>query len=386
MRDGALSSSWRTVDHPVRLTRHGPLVEIRGRLYALRWTALDDAVELPAFAGAGPRRELGRVPGGAAPVPRALAELRLRRRGRPHRVVLGGPPAHPPRAATARGPTRAPSPDGDWIGYVPVRRRCPTSWIRPSGRIVTANNRLVGTDYPARVTRGGIGPWRAAALFESLEARDGMDGRRHGAAAGRAAVDPPPRPGARAAGGGGPPSRRRGVGRGRGEMSGLGRPHGAGQPRRRRWPSPPSAPSGERVIGAARRARCPSRREPQPARVAAIHRLVLERPPALGAGRRRRLGRRAARRVAATRRATGRAALGDDRARWTLGRDEPHGRRPSAGRASGPWAPLLSPPAVEMGGSRAPRRTSCPSRPRARSRAPPCGSWPTSPTPTTRAS
>jgi penicillin amidase len=43
----------------------------------------------------------------------------------------------------------------------------------PSGRIVTANNRLAGTSYPHPVTRGGIGPWRAAAVYERLEAREG---------------------------------------------------------------------------------------------------------------------------------------------------------------------------------------------------------------------
>ena len=51
VREGALSSVWRTVDHVVRSTRRGPLVTIGARQYALRWTALaDDAVELTAFA------------------------------------------------------------------------------------------------------------------------------------------------------------------------------------------------------------------------------------------------------------------------------------------------------------------------------------------------
>src|SRR6185503_20608246 len=35
------------------------------------------------------------------------------------------------------------------------------------------NNRLVGAAYPYKVSRGGVGPWRAAALFEALEARMG---------------------------------------------------------------------------------------------------------------------------------------------------------------------------------------------------------------------
>src|SRR5262249_48784979 len=50
VRDGPLASSWHTVSHRVRATRHGPLIESRGRLYALRWTALEAAPELTAFA------------------------------------------------------------------------------------------------------------------------------------------------------------------------------------------------------------------------------------------------------------------------------------------------------------------------------------------------
>src|SRR5439155_18408445 len=52
VRQGTLSSSWREVEHVVRSTRHGPLVTIGARLYALRWTALEEAVELTAFARA----------------------------------------------------------------------------------------------------------------------------------------------------------------------------------------------------------------------------------------------------------------------------------------------------------------------------------------------
>ena len=43
----------------------------------------------------------------------------------------------------------------------------------PDGRIVTANNRLVGTDYPYVVTKGGIAPYRAHALLTALQAREG---------------------------------------------------------------------------------------------------------------------------------------------------------------------------------------------------------------------
>jgi penicillin amidase len=171
VREGPLSASWRTVEHPVRVSRHGPLVEIRGHLYALRWTALERATELPAFlmanraAGWAEFREaLRRFPGPSqnfvyADVDGHIAWYSAGRLP----VRRGGDGGRPYPGASA---------DGDWLGLVPFEA-LPQLVDPPAGRIVTANNRLVGTDYPYRVTRGGIGPWRAATLFEALESREG---------------------------------------------------------------------------------------------------------------------------------------------------------------------------------------------------------------------
>ena len=171
VRTGPLSSSWRTEPHPVRLSRHGPLVEIDGRVYALRWTALEDAPELTAFAlmdrAAGWddfRAALQEYPGPSqnfvyADVDGHIAwysagRLPLRR---------AGDGARPYDGATS---------DGEWTGFVPFAL-LPHAVDPPSGRLATANNRLVGSDYPYKVTRGGIGPWRAQAIFEALESREG---------------------------------------------------------------------------------------------------------------------------------------------------------------------------------------------------------------------
>jgi len=75
------------------------------------------------------------------------------------------------RSGDGSRPYPGASPDGDWIGYVPFDE-LPHVVDPPGGRIATANNRLVGGDYPYKVTRGGIGPWRAAALFEALESKE----------------------------------------------------------------------------------------------------------------------------------------------------------------------------------------------------------------------
>ena len=172
VRDGSLSSSWRTVDHVVRLTRRGPLVTIAARQYALHWTALsDDAVELTAFARLQRAsswddfREAVKVfPGPSQNFVYADVD------GHIGWYSAGRLPIR--RAGDGSRPYPGAATDGDWLGFVPFDE-LPHVFDPPSGRIVTANNRLVGTDYPYKVTRGGIGPWRAAALFERLESREG---------------------------------------------------------------------------------------------------------------------------------------------------------------------------------------------------------------------
>lgn len=171
VREGAVSQSWRTVEHPVRVTRHGPLIEIRGRLYALRWTALEDAVELPAFAGAARARNWEEFKDALRQYPGPSQNFVYADRGGHIAWYSAG------RLPIRRGhdgarPHPGASPAGDWIGFVPFEE-LPHSVDPPSGLLVTANNRLAGTDYAHRVTRGGIAPWRAVALWESLEARTG---------------------------------------------------------------------------------------------------------------------------------------------------------------------------------------------------------------------
>ena len=346
VREGSLSSSWRTVDHVVRVTRHGPLVTIGARQYALRWTALqDDAVELTAFARlqrAGNwdefRDAVRTFPGPAQNFVYADVDGHIGwyAAGRMP-IRRGGDGARPYPGASA---------DGDWLGFVPFDEM-PHVFDPPSGRIVTANNRLVGTDYKYKVTRGGIGPWRAAALFEDLEAREGwttddfarLQGERlslphrdlaHAllAAAARhkgdAAWDEVAR-----------------------EMAGW---DGRLEPESR---AAALAVLTFRAVGARvilpRVARLPMGR-PLSRRVAAIHKLILERPaswvpPAdrdwdgvlVGAWR------AAEAEIAET--------LGADRARWNWGALNVMVVQHPLARAASVLGPLLSPPAARMGGA-----------------------------------
>ncbi len=171
VRSGTLSSSAKTVEHPVRVTRHGPLVEIGARLYALRWTALESATELPAFMRMNRARSLSEFRGAAALFP-----------GPSQNFVYGDAEGHIAWFSAGRLPIRrtgdgsrpyvGASPDGDWLGFVPFGS-LPQVVDPPGGRLVTANSRLVGTSYPHKVTRGGIAPYRAAVLWAALESREG---------------------------------------------------------------------------------------------------------------------------------------------------------------------------------------------------------------------
>ena len=64
--------------------------------------------------------------------------------------------------------------DGDWIGHIPFNE-LPHLYNPKSGFIVTANQRIVGTDYKyQQVTRQIAAPWRARRIYELINSNDKM--------------------------------------------------------------------------------------------------------------------------------------------------------------------------------------------------------------------
>ena len=53
---------------------------------------------------------------------------------------------------------------GDWVKYIPIKD-LPTLYDPPSGIIVTANQRIVGTDYSYFLTHSWAQPYRARRIF-----------------------------------------------------------------------------------------------------------------------------------------------------------------------------------------------------------------------------
>ena len=56
---------------------------------------------------------------------------------------------------------------GEWTSYIPIAK-LPTLYDPPSGIIVTANQRIVGTDYPYFLTHHWAQPYRARRIFDLL--------------------------------------------------------------------------------------------------------------------------------------------------------------------------------------------------------------------------
>jgi penicillin amidase len=57
---------------------------------------------------------------------------------------------------------------GDWVKFIPIDK-LPTLYDPPSGMIVTANQRIVGTDYPYFLTHSWAQPYRARRISDLLK-------------------------------------------------------------------------------------------------------------------------------------------------------------------------------------------------------------------------
>jgi penicillin amidase len=77
-----------------------------------------------------------------------------------------------PIRAHGSGLTPVPGWDGEheWTGYVPFDEM-PQALNPPDGYIVTANNRVVGADYPYTLTTEWLSSWRAARIAQMIVAR-----------------------------------------------------------------------------------------------------------------------------------------------------------------------------------------------------------------------
>jgi len=168
VRKGFTDASTETQTLDVTITRHGPIVlDQGGARYALSWPALDaSAVELEGFFWVNRARNW-----------KEFTAALSRYRGPTQNFVYADVEGHIGYYGAGRIPIRksgdgsvpydGSTDDGEWIGFIPFEK-LPHQVDPPSGMIVTANQRVVGEDYPYILTDEWISPYRARRIFNLL--------------------------------------------------------------------------------------------------------------------------------------------------------------------------------------------------------------------------
>lgn len=168
VRKGIGSSEFDTVPHDVTVTRHGPIIFAGdGKRYALRWTALD-----PTKNNVDVSYRLNRARNWKE-FNTALESFTAPTQNIVYADVDGHIGYHAAGVVPIRKsgdgsvPYDGSTDAGEWTSYIPVSK-LPSLFDPPSGIIVTANQRIVGTDYPYFLTHSWAQPYRARRIFDLL--------------------------------------------------------------------------------------------------------------------------------------------------------------------------------------------------------------------------
>jgi penicillin amidase len=168
VRKGFADTSTDVVPLDVTVTRHGPIVlEREGHRYALRWTALD-----PQLHTASVNQTFNRAQNW-----KEFVEALRSYNGPMQNMVYADDAGHIGYYAPGKVPIRksgdgsvpydGSTDDGEWTSYIPFEK-LPHVYDPPAGIIVTANQRVVGQDYPYFLTHSWAQPYRANRIFEML--------------------------------------------------------------------------------------------------------------------------------------------------------------------------------------------------------------------------
>jgi penicillin amidase len=162
------SSEHDVLNYDVTVTRHGPIIfEGDGKRYALRWTALDPSKNNPNSTVALNRARNWKE------FNAALESFTAPTQNIVYADVDGHIGYHAAGVVPIRKsgdgsvPYDGSTDAGEWTSYIPIAK-LPTLFDPPSGIIVTANQRIVGTDYPYFLTHSWAQPYRARRIFDLL--------------------------------------------------------------------------------------------------------------------------------------------------------------------------------------------------------------------------
>jgi len=168
VRKGFTDSATDTVALDVTMTRHGPIIfEKVGKRYALRWTALEPRLNTPDSVYWINRARDWKDFNAAlrsftAPTQNIVyADVN----GHIGYHTAGVVPIR--RSGDGSVPYDGSTDAGDWTDYIPIDK-LPKLYDPPSGIIVTANQRIVGTDYPYFLTHSWAQPYRARRILDLL--------------------------------------------------------------------------------------------------------------------------------------------------------------------------------------------------------------------------
>lgn len=156
----------------VRITRHGPIISDvtsgTGETLAFRWTALDEEdATIRAFLNINRARNWEEFTA-------ALRDLKAPMQNFVYADVEGNIGYYAPGALPIRrnGDGRLPAPgwtdEYEWVGYAPFEE-LPHVYNPPQGYIATANNRVVGDEYPYLLGTSWAAPYRAQRIVELIE-------------------------------------------------------------------------------------------------------------------------------------------------------------------------------------------------------------------------
>jgi penicillin G amidase len=161
-----------TVGIDVTVTRHGPvLLDKDGSQYSVAWPALDPTSnEFEAYYHINRARdwkEFSAALSGYTGFPLNFVYADVN-----DHIGYWGAGRYPIRKS-GRGtiPYDGATDAGDWTGYIPFQST-PHVYDPPSGIIVTANNRLVGSDYPHYITNNWTAPYRARRIHDLITSKE----------------------------------------------------------------------------------------------------------------------------------------------------------------------------------------------------------------------
>jgi penicillin amidase len=175
VRKSFTSSETEVRNHDVTVTRHGPIILEKDAVrYALRWTALDSgSIELAGFPAANRARNwkdftaaLSQYVGPTQNFVYADVDGNIGYYG------AGRIPVR--KSGDGSVPYDGATDAGEWTGFIPFDK-LPHSYNPPAGMIVTANQRIVGDDYPYFLTHLWAQPYRARRIFDLLTAKPKLD-------------------------------------------------------------------------------------------------------------------------------------------------------------------------------------------------------------------